>query len=475
VRLTETQTAEVRCQWFAARDVGIPGGGAAFPATATATYPATRRTLAEITWSRTRPQAPWRQSELRLFVQTIDRRVEVVPHTVSYLPASATAPFRRVRPLLIQPSADHDARGVRWNNTVRTGRHTLVFGVDAWEKRLRSHRRRVTEIAVLAPDSTVLRTSTTAVEDRSLPNSAFLPFGLYLEDELALSARAALVAGVRIDRIRITGEKTYVTYVPATEAVLWDAATETDYSLSGQVRLSYRFGTHLEGYANLARSFRAPSLEERFLFVDLGSTVRWGDPALRSEDGLFAELGLSAQSDRLRATGQVFANRILDMVIERPALYEGRPALRKANAGEALLWGWEAGLGYTPRSDVLLSASAASVRGTDEKENTPLPAMPPLTGSLGARCGNRRWLAADLELAAPQRRVAAGESTTGGHLTLGVSAGLERIAWGGAAHRLTAGVRNALDAAYRDHLATSRGTPLTAPGRSVFVTWSVER
>jgi hypothetical protein len=49
------------------------------------------------------------------------------------------------------------------------------------------------------------------------------------------------------------------------------------------------------------------------------------------------------------------------------------------------------------------------------------------------------------------------------------------LATGALRHRLIVGLKNALDAAYRDHLATSRGFPLDAPGRSLFLNWSVER
>jgi hemoglobin/transferrin/lactoferrin receptor protein len=474
IRLSETEVVDLRYQWFEAQDVGVPGAGGVFPDAATVTYPSTRRWLAELTWKHQSTGSAWRSSELRLFLQSVARRAEVQPNVVNYLPATATTPLRRISPLLIEPAADHDGSGFRWSNVASLAGHELVFGLEGWQKELSSLRRRVTEIAVLDADSVAASTVTTVKEDRSLPNSTFRPLGAYLEDEFRPASNLRLNAGVRLDVIRVDSDQTFVSYRPSTDEVLWEASEDTDLALSAQFRSTWSLTERLDLYVNVARSFRSPGIEERFLYVDLGSLVRLGDPQLDSENGYFAESGISHRTDHLLWSAQIYYNRIENLVIETPAEFEGRPALRKCNAGVALLRGFEAQFACTPRGNVLLSADIAYVRGTDQRDHADLPSMPPLNGHLQARYGNRLWCQAEIELVARQQDVAPGEEQTPGHTLLELSCGRSALHLAGAQHRIALGIRNILNEVYRDHLATSRGFPLNAPGRSLYLTWATE-
>ncbi len=473
-QVSATQTVDVRYQWFEARDVGIPGAGGIFPVTAKVSYPRTRRQLAEATWT-WRPVHPvLQQSEIRLFRQSVDRRVEVEPNIVSYLPATDTAPLRRVRPQLIQPGADHDTRGFRWNHMLALGDHDLVVGLEGWEKELQSLRRRINDIDILAPDSSLVTTNRVILEDRSLPNSTYRPLGGYIEHEFPPTPRLTLNSGLRLDVIQIDSETTYISYTPPSDRVLWHAETDRDYSFSAQFRATHRLRSHWKAHLNLARSFRSPGLEERFLYVDLGSLVRIGDPALDSENGYFVEGGLSARTSHLVWNGQAYVNRIRNMVIETPAEFEGRPARRKTNAGNALLLGGETDLAVVPHRDVLLTATAAYVRGTDTLEDDPLPAIPPFNARLAVRYGQRAWYEAAWNWKSAQNRVAPGEQKTPGYRTLSLTAGRSGLRLGPVQHRFTLSVENLLDQTYSDHLATSRGFELNAPGRHFSMSWSTE-
>ncbi|MFA6111546.1 MAG: TonB-dependent receptor [Candidatus Latescibacterota bacterium] len=476
LRLTGSQSLDLRYQWFEARDVGIPGGGSVYPLGATVRYPSTGRRLAEATWRWTRPGAAWHRSELRLFQQAVDRRAEVLPIDVRYLAATDTQPLRRVRPQSILPEADHDAAGIRWHNETALLGHRLVWGLDAWQKELSSFRRRVTETDVLRADSSVVKTTETVVEDRSFPNSTYRPIGIYAEDEVAIEPRLTLSGGARVDVIEVSSATTYRTYLPVTDQVLWPATDDRDLSWSAQARLTAILAPGWQAYANLARSFRSPGIEERYLYVDLGNLVKVGDPRLNSESGRYAEIGLSLTTDRVLWKAQAFRNRIDDLVIDVPATFEGRAALQKTNAGSALFVGAESELSVSPRPGLLLSGDLAYVRGRDEKADRNLPGIAPLNGHLTAQVGRPEgtWGRAELELAGKQDRVAPGESPTDGHRTVNLSAGYGGLRWGGMQHRFTVGLRNALDAHYRDHLATSRGFDLTAPGRSLHTAWTVE-
>jgi hemoglobin/transferrin/lactoferrin receptor protein len=474
LRLHKSHTLDFRYQWFTARDVGIPGAGGVFPNPATVTYPRTGRRLAEISWRYQPNSSIWRESELSSFLQTVERRTEVIPNIAKYIPATGEQPLRRARPQLIQPAADHNASGFRWNNQLQIGSHQLVLGLEGWRKQLSSSRRRVTEVDVLRPDSTLIKTIESISADRPLPESTYTPFGLYAEDEFHPMQTLTINAGARIDLIRVENERTFRTYTPPTDQILWEATDDTDLSWSAQLRLTYAMTPTLNAYFNLARSFRSPGLEERYLYVDLGSLVRIGDPALDSESGAFFESGASLQTDRLLLNGQLFYNRIKNLVIETPSTFEGRNALLKTNAGDALFIGFESDLAFTLHPRLLLAADIAYVRGTDEKEDSNLPAVAPLTSHLSLRYGGPLWCQAELEMVASQNRVASGELPTDAHRTLDLTAGYNRLRTGDLRHRITIGLKNPLDARYRDHLATSRGFELNSPGRSLFLNWALE-
>jgi outer membrane receptor protein involved in Fe transport len=322
----------------------------------------------------------------------------------------------------------------------------------------------------------VVKTTETVVEDRSLPNSTYRPIGVYAEDEVGLGPRLTLSGGARLDVIEVNSETTFKTYLPVTDQVLWPATNDRDLSWSAQARLIGVMAPGWQAYANVARSFRSPGLEERYLYVDLGNLVKVGDPKLNSESGRYAEVGLSLTTGCVLWKAQAFRNRIDNLVIDVPATFEGRAALQKTNAGSALFLGAESELSVSPWPWLLLSGDLAWVRGRDQKADQNLPGIAPLNGHLAVQLGRleRAWGRAELEFAGKQDRVAPGESPTDGHQAMNLSGGYDGLRWGGRQHRLTVGLRNALDAHCRDHLATSRGFDLTAPGRSLHLTWTVE-
>jgi len=476
VRLSPTHSFELQYQYFQAEDVGIPGAGGVFPVAATVRYPATRRELASARWSWSPGRAVWRHSEVTLFSQDIERRTEVLPNSSNYVAASGTQPARLVRPQSIEPRADHRALGFRWGNDLVWGPHQLALGVEGWQKKLDSARLRVTHIDVLAPDSSVVQTMVSQTEDRPLPRGTYRPVGVYAADELELSRAWKLGLGARLDLTSVSNELTYRTYVPATDAVLWEETDDVDLSWQTQARLAWRVRPGWEAYGNVSRSFRSPGLEERYLYVDLGHTVRLGDPSLDSEHGLFVEVGVRHSAAWGFVSGQAFSNRIRGLVIEVPGQFEGRQALVKANAGEALLVGFESEAAVAVSSRLLVRADVAMVRGTDERDDVYLPAIAPLAAHLSVLGGSDEalWASAAMEAVADQDRVAPGERGTPGRVTFDVAAGYGGLAVGPTRHRLTIGVKNLTDRAYRDHLATSRGTELTAPGRSFYTNWAVE-
>jgi hemoglobin/transferrin/lactoferrin receptor protein len=112
---------------------------------------------------------------------------------------------------------------------------------------------------------------------------------------------------------------------------------------------------------------------------------------------------------------------------------------------------------------LLLRGNAALTRGRDRTADRPLPMIPPLEGTLGARFMPSRlpWIEAEMVAASRQDDPAMGEIATAGFTVVNLRAGvtLGRTA-------MTVGVENLLDHAYRRHLDPQA---LLRPGRNLYV------
>jgi hemoglobin/transferrin/lactoferrin receptor protein len=239
---------------------------------------------------------------------------------------------------------------------------------------------------------------------------------------------------------------------------------------------------------NFARSFRAPSLEELFKYIDLGNYVRLGNPDLKPESGYSADLGLRIWKKRLNFQANVFANRILNMIVETPGefiytwntgasegLTDTLPALVNTNVSKAFLYGFDFGFQYNFYSGFVLVGTGSYVRGKDTEAGTNLPQIPPLSGRLGIRYTYNKVGSAEMTIvgAAGQDKVAGGEKETGGYTRLDLSLSSTRINLGPASLQLFAGIDNITDRSYTSHLSTNRGSISVEPGRNVYLRMSL--
>jgi hemoglobin/transferrin/lactoferrin receptor protein len=231
----------------------------------------------------------------------------------------------------------------------------------------------------------------------------------------------------------------------------------------------------------LARSFRAPSLEERFKYIDLGNYVRLGDPSLNPEKGYSADLGIRIWSPRLCLQSGVFLNRITNMIVEAPGEFvytltsesepDTIPALINSNVSKALLYGFDFKLDYNVYDNLVLFVSGAYVRGKNTDANKNLPLVPPLNGRLGIRYSNYKAGAVELTLvgAAKQNKIAEGEKETDGYYRLDMAVNTNKIDLGIARLQVFAGIDNITNNSYTNHLSTNRGDISIEPGRNIFL------
>ncbi len=271
---------------------------------------------------------------------------------------------------------------------------------------------------------------------------------------------------------------------PPNQRITFEESNKSSISWSANAGLLYNLFKETDLSLSVARSFRAPSLEERFKYIDLGNYVLLGNTDLKPENGYSANLGLRMWKKRFNFQADVFANRILNMIVEVPGefiytintgasegLTDTLPALVNTNVSKALLYGFDFGFQYNFYSDLVVFGTGSYVRGKDTEAGINLPQIPPLSGRLGIRYTHNKIGAAEMTLvgAAGQDMIAEGETETGGYARLDLGLSSTSISLGPVRLQIFAGIDNITDRSYTSHLSTNRGNISVEPGRNIYL------
>lgn len=478
----ENQEIKFSYQQFNAYDVGIPGGAPLFPNNAVVTYPEEARRLISAEYKINNLSRSLLRLSAKYFHQFISRDVENIPGIVQFVPGGNGQPPRRVSVLKISPGADHNTNGFQTQADFKFQNHYLIAGFDYWTRNYNGLRTRDQKIEFLNPnDSSVVRTLYKTIYEKPLPDADYSSAGIYLQDEMKLFDNLNLTLGGRYDYIWLSNAETYnplyeinngvVNNDPAGQKVIWESESAENKSYVFNIGLLYSLSDISNLSFNAARSFRSPSLEERYQYIDLGTVVRIGDPNLKPEQGYFFDLGFRLFPDDLNFTASIFLNSLKDLVAEVPGTYEGRNALIKVNIGEALLYGFEYSIYYSLSDHLNIYNNLAYIRGLNQKEDQDLPQIPPLNGIIGIEYFPFNWMSADASaiLFAVQNKVAPDEMTTPGYATFSFKLNFINLNLSGIKAGFSTGVENILDKGYRDHLSTNRGSITMEPGRNFFI------
>ncbi len=450
VRPFGTHEMRLRYQRVRAEDVGIPGG-AAFPEQASARYPDEDRELLMAEYDSGPLGTRLRGLSLQVFRQIIGRNVELIPNAA----------------VVVRPSADHVMNGLQAQSIWHFGAHRLTVGVDGWQRSYSGIRLRE------------VRATNTVIADLPLPDARFRSLGLYAQDDVSLNAqRLRLTVGGRIDQIHVENDESYdLQYIerdgerntsPPGRMLRWPAEESDEISWSAHAGLLYHLTDAIDLTANAARSFRAPSLEERFQFIELGGAAYVGDVDLAAEKGTFLDAGIRLRDDDFTLRANAFLRLMGDLVVDarvNDTLY------RKSNVGEARLYGAELTGEFRLADGFIGYASAALVRGEDTGAGTDLPQMPPLSGRAGLRLAMLPAVTVDLsaDLTADQEHTAPGEIRTPGSMRVNLRLRSDQLRFGSVGFSLSGGVENLFDRAWRRHLSTLRGLIVSEPGRNIYI------
>ncbi|MDX9846982.1 MAG: TonB-dependent receptor [Tenuifilaceae bacterium] len=484
-------------QRYWATDVGIPGGSA-FPGPATASYSDIGRQLFSASYEVTSISNALSSLKLSYFNQYILRDVLLFPNTVTEAPVPIGT--QRTSPQYFTPTGEHLTNGLQLQSTWNIGdNNTLIAGIDAWERQLYTEREKYIKVEVFNTSGDLMVTNNIVRGETPTPKSTFSTAGIFVQNESRLlDDKLTLILGGRADGIRTKNEQNFdVDYLiingirndlPPNQRTTFEAGEQTLFSWSANAGVLFTVAPDIDLSANLARSFRAPSLEESFKFIDLGNMVLLGNPSLKSESGFATDLGLRIWKQNFTAQVGIFANWIDNMIVETPGEYtytintgplegtEGTlPALVNANVSKARLYGYDLKLQYKATKDMVIFGSGAYVRGEDTEAGTNLPQIPPLSGRFGLRYNLIKIgsLEASILGTSKQDKVAEGETVTDGYHRIDMAVSTNRFSVGLTKVQLFAGVDNLTNNSYTNHLSTNRGAISIEPGRNIYLRASI--
>ena len=336
------------------------------------------------------------------------------------------------------------------------------------------------------------------------PSAEIFQIGAYVFEDVNLDP-VTLSAGARVDYRTLTGD-------PPQETVgvlgLSEDDLEKNYTtLSGSVGANYQFAEGLAVAANLGTGFRAPSIFELYANGVHGgvAALQQGNPELEPERSYSADLGVRARTGRL--TGEVtgYVNQIQDYIFlentgENAGADGSGPPIYTSGQTDAQIAGLEASarVRIVPWLEVGGEAALITSKGEGLEENSEgdqiLPLIPAnrLGGHVRIEPAGLGLLSASFVQARVRHAFSKdaagtyepfsqfdrtsgpppfGTASTNAYTLVDLSAGAT-VAAGSASVILSAGVKNLLDASYRNFLDTYKGYALS-PGRNVFIKMSV--
>jgi hemoglobin/transferrin/lactoferrin receptor protein len=347
---------------------------------------------------------------------------------------------------------------------------------------------------VLDPNGNPLDSIQLIRGEKPIPKSSFGSGGMFIQDEFSLfQEKLKVTLGGRYDLIRVRNEKALdPEYLiidgerkdpPPNQRITFEKQTVYNKSWSGNLGLLYHL-TEESGFTlTLGRSFRSPSLEERYKYIDLGNKVRIGDPGLKPEDGYTLDAGFRIWESGFNFRINGFINRFTNMIVEKPGEYiytystgpragtnDTLPALLSSNVDKAQLSGFDMKMELMLTERLVFDGTLSYVRGRDTRNDENLPLIPPLNGRAGLKYHFPGTITIDLNSKhyAKQDEIAEGEKVTPGYTIFNLAMYTQSRDFQFVRLKLTGGVENIFDKAYRNHLSTNRGALRIEPGRNFF-------
>ncbi|MFI5309871.1 MAG: TonB-dependent receptor [Gemmatimonadales bacterium] len=296
------------------------------------------------------------------------------------------------------------------------------------------------------------------------PNSLTTGVAAYAYEEYLATESTRLQAGLRYDYNKIQTNP----YAQSTDPTFQTLNTSRlSNAFTASLGAIHQFTPHVTGSLSVARSFRAPTVQELFANgLDAASgTYSIGTASLSPETGFGADASLKGSFDNVTFEISPYVN-IIDNYIYgflRGDTIDEFP-VRQFSATSARLVGFEASVTVQPAAYLALKASSDYVNAQDTKQDVPLPFIPPLRGLLRATYQDRTFMAMiEGRAAASQTRLGEGDTPTSGYTIMNLGFGM-RFVRSGLVHNISIHCDNVFDQVYRDNLSVIKDF-IPQPGR----------
>lgn len=301
-------------------------------------------------------------------------------------------------------------------------------------------------------------------EDAYTPGEVRVNLGVFTFQEIPLSNKMRLQAGLRID-------------FQHTSAIFSDNTPFANgkrnaLNYTGSLGFNHRPIDGLEVGGQFARSHRNPSVEELYANgVHLGAGVyEIGNINLKDEVGQGGDFFIRWTSEIIDVELASFVNVFRNYIIFEPTgnfdPESGYPIFQYSG-DEARLMGAELSAKLRPFNGFEIGLGSDYVDGKripNGKEY--LPFIPPFRITTSVEYDFKAgWIGANMVSAAKQDRVAPDEEETDGYTIVGLSAGYRLSKYG--RHVLILRVDNLLNQRYRDHLSRIEDRNFPMPGRNI--------
>jgi len=304
------------------------------------------------------------------------------------------------------------------------------------------------------------------------PNSRTTGLAAYAYEEYKAAPGTRLQAGLRFDYNKIQTRP----YPQSTDSVFRTInASRLANAVTGSLGAIRRFTSNVTGSISLARSFRAPTVQELFANgLDAASgTFSIGTATLGPETGFGMDASLKGSFAAATFEISPYLNTIDHYIYAflRGDTIQNFP-VRQFAATRARLAGLEGSITVEPLARVALTASGDYVNAQDTRRNVPLPFTPPLRGLVRGSYQDGRYLAViEWRMAARQNRLGDGDTPTAGYAEMNVGTGM-RLVQHGLVHNIGIHCDNVFNTVYHDHLSVIKDF-VPQPGRAFRLTYEL--
>jgi outer membrane receptor protein involved in Fe transport len=461
IKLFNTHSLDFTYQRFQAENVGMQGGG--FADSAIVKYSLARRELFKAEYSIPNISRAFPLLTIRASQQSVERHVQI-----------NQSPFNP-NLLVLTPHAIHTTDLLQAEaKIVPSDGHVITGGVETWRRSLDSKREIINSKAK------------TFLKESPLPNSSCVSTGIYIQDEWQLNPKTtSIVAGGRYDFIRVHNDLTLnpirfinknIDSTSAKQQIAWNAKTSVSKNWSVNAGIHQTITNYLDASFLVSNAFRAPSLEELFLYQNNGGQIHYGNPDLLPEQSVSINFGIQIHAKSLNCSADLYYTNITDRITEIYDTLRTIPAFVQMNIGRARIYGYELSANVNISPSMNFHSTVAYVRGEDTKDHANLPQISPLTGSASVdyllqNTGTLRFqcdVTADQDLISPVTEI-----RTPGHALFDVNFVSTPMTCVGIGLTVRTGIQNIFDRAYRNHLSTFRGNIKDEPGRNYYLSASV--